>query len=71
MLEKLYRGFIGAGILFFGLRLVTEFRWLAVIGAMFLILAGFVRVYLDAKAGKFKRKKKKKKEEKYLNRLGE
>lgn len=73
MLEKIYRGFIGTGILLFGFRLVTEIRWLAVLGAMFLILAGFVRVYLDVKAGKFKRKKKdkKKKKEKDIIKLGD
>lgn len=61
MNETLYRFFIGAAIICFAIRLVTDIRYCAVVGAILLMIAGILKVHADYKCGKIGSKKHKKK----------
>ncbi len=58
-MKKVYQFFIGAGILFFGIRLVTEYRPLSALGALFLLGACVAKICEDYKNGKIGSKKHK------------
>lgn len=49
MYDKVYKGFLGAALLFFAVYLITKIKVLGAVGGGFLLLTALARLFIDYK----------------------
>lgn len=57
--DKLYKLFLGIALVLFAIRLVTDLRYLAVLGALFLLASALVKAFSDLRQRRAKKQGKK------------
>ncbi len=57
--ENLYRLFLGIALVLFAIRLLTEIRYLAVLGALFLLASALLKAFSDLRQRRAEKQGKK------------